>query len=117
MFCAIKKKLCEIRDFVFLLLPDVVRYSHPVDNGTITLEEWQGYMRDIYGSEREITFGEFEELLEDGISNMRNFRECTFEYYETGTYGCGWCTYTFESPEDLKLYREWLRSSAFTSQE
>lgn len=89
-------------------LPDMKYYSHPVVSESCTLEEFQNKMKEIYGSERSITFEEFKELLTYHKGCMRAFGQYVFEFYETGAYGCGWCTYSFSSPEDLALYHKWL---------
>ena len=42
------------------LLPDVKHSAHPVENGSMTLEEFHDKMKEIYGSEREIDFNALE---------------------------------------------------------
>ena len=57
-----------------------------------------------------ISFDKFKNIVEQDIGNTRKFKLNRFEYYECGAYGCGWCTYGFESKDDLKQYRQYLKT-------
>ena len=51
-----------------------------------------------------VSYDEFCSLIVRDRKNCRNFKMFSFEYYECGAMGFGWCTVVFKSLSDLVLY-------------